>query len=365
MPYLIDGHNVIAALPDIDLEENHDEAKLVLKLRAWTARIRRRATVVFDGGLPGGQSRSLSSPDVEVIFAARRRTNADRIIRERVRSLPDAPNWTVISSDYEILDEAREAGARTLTAQDFAYALNNPPKEEKEKPESVSPAEVERWLEVFDEPEDSTPASDASGSDAARASAQPGSESETPSNKPPRRKRHPRRAQPRRPRPRATRSTRTIAEQLGADDEPSRPSAEPPQRSPEAPAGKPERVSEREVEEWLEVFGEPEESHVPPPKPIKRRRKKPVEPVVDKEGELSEGEVNAWLEVFGNEGSESESESEPSTVAKRPRVVQHRRMTDRLAKHKENVAKTAEEEEDSVLSEDDKDLWYSLFGEES
>ena len=57
MPFLIDGHNVIAALPDIELEDPHDEAKLVFKLRAWTGRERRKAIVVFDGGVPGGYSR--------------------------------------------------------------------------------------------------------------------------------------------------------------------------------------------------------------------------------------------------------------------------------------------------------------------
>ena len=60
MPFLIDGHNVIAALPDIDLEDPHDEAKLVLKLRAWTGQARRKAIVIFDGGIPGGYSTTLS-----------------------------------------------------------------------------------------------------------------------------------------------------------------------------------------------------------------------------------------------------------------------------------------------------------------
>lgn len=363
MPFLIDGHNVIAALPDIDLTENHDEAKLVLKLRAWTARVRRKATVVFDGGLPGGQSRSLSSPDVEVVFAARRRTNADRIIRERIRDLPDAPNWTVISSDREILDKADAVGARTLSAQDFAYALNHPPREEKEKPQTVSPAEVERWLEVFDDPEEGEAASE----DAAQPeAAQPAPRTSEPASPPEARKRAKRRPrQPpkrRRSQPRTKRSTRTIAEQLGAEEEPEPRPSRSHRRAPDPPTGKPEHVSDREVEAWLEVFEEPEESHVPPPKIRKRRRKKPVEPVVNKDGELSEGEVDAWLEVFG--GGDAEPDR-PQQVANRPRVVEHRHITDKLAKHKENVAKTEAEQDDSAISEDDKDLWYSLFGDES
>ena len=43
MPFLIDGHNVIAVLSDIDLADPDDEAKLVVKLRAWSGRERRKA----------------------------------------------------------------------------------------------------------------------------------------------------------------------------------------------------------------------------------------------------------------------------------------------------------------------------------
>ncbi|MBN1248933.1 MAG: NYN domain-containing protein, partial [Anaerolineae bacterium] len=85
MPFLIDGHNVIAALHGIDLEDPDDEAKLVLKLRAWSSRVQRKAIVIFDGGIPGGFSRTMSTADIGVVFAARYHTNADRIIDERLR----------------------------------------------------------------------------------------------------------------------------------------------------------------------------------------------------------------------------------------------------------------------------------------
>ena len=54
MPILIDGHNLIGRLPDLRLDDPDDEAKLVLRLRAYAARTRKRITVVFDQGLPGG-----------------------------------------------------------------------------------------------------------------------------------------------------------------------------------------------------------------------------------------------------------------------------------------------------------------------
>src|SRR5262245_17638894 len=91
MPYLIDGHNLIARLPDINLADPHDEAELVLRLRSFAARSKKQCVVIFDQGLPGGQS-SLSTHSVKVIFATAFQTTADRIIQERIHHTPDAPN---------------------------------------------------------------------------------------------------------------------------------------------------------------------------------------------------------------------------------------------------------------------------------
>ena len=71
MHYLIDGHNLIATMPGIDLSDPDDEAQLVLRLRTWTAASRkRRVTVYFDGGLPGGPAHDLSGARLKVIFAS-------------------------------------------------------------------------------------------------------------------------------------------------------------------------------------------------------------------------------------------------------------------------------------------------------
>jgi len=117
MPYLIDGHNLIGALPDIELTDPHDEAKLVLKLRGWAAHHRQRLVIVFDGGVPGGPSRTLSGGPIEVFFAARGHTIADRVIIARCNAWPIPATWTVVSSDHEVLDFARGVGARVLTGR--------------------------------------------------------------------------------------------------------------------------------------------------------------------------------------------------------------------------------------------------------
>ncbi|MGB1286327.1 MAG: NYN domain-containing protein, partial [Aggregatilineales bacterium] len=149
MPYLIDGHNLIAKLPDIDLSDNHDEAELIFKLRGFSARKRKKCIVIFDEGLPGGRS-ALSTHSVLVIFAASQRTNADNVIRERINETPDPGNWTVISSDNEVLAAAKGRGMKTMKCRDFAKILLTParptPEAGTEPHIQLSGDEVSQWM---------------------------------------------------------------------------------------------------------------------------------------------------------------------------------------------------------------------------
>lgn len=152
MPYLIDGHNLIARLPDISLEDPDDEAKLVNKLKGFFAGKRSKCTVVFDGGLPGGRS-PMSTHSVSVIFAASRKTNADNVIRERIRKIRDARNWTVVSSDNEVLGFARQHRMKTKTSAEFVQDIQRKPRIQDSRGESpnviVPKDEVEEWLDIF------------------------------------------------------------------------------------------------------------------------------------------------------------------------------------------------------------------------
>ena len=363
MPFLIDGHNVIAALPDIDLEDPDDEAKLVMKLRAWSGRERRKAIVIFDGGIPGGPSRVLSSPEVRVVFAARHHSIADRIIKERLRALPDAPNWTVVSSDHEVLDNARMIGAKTLSSQEFAEQLNQTLEVEKEKPEGVPAAEVEAWLEIFETPEPpATP-----------PAPPPVSEQQSPVPVAPPPAIHPvSKKQAQRAEQRAleqaspptppSRTTRSIADQMGVPLPPT-----PKREKPAGYGGKPAEVSPEEVKSWLEVFHDAPEN-VPPPKPrpqAKPRQPKPL--VVKKHGALSDEEVESWLEIFGDE-PEPPAPPPASTAEKPGRPGKRKPVQDqskpsraRLVKRKRQLVPT-KDEEPSGLSKEDEELWFRLYG---
>lgn len=354
MPYLIDGHNVIAALPDIDLEEEHDEVKLVLKLRAWAGRVRRKAVVVFDSGIPGGYAPALSNVEIKVVFAAHRRTTADRIIKERLAHLPDAANWTVVSSDYEVLDNARRVGARVLSSQEFVGELSRSPTTEEKKPDRLSEKELAAWLQIFPEPETATPPT-------------------------PQKALHPHSSQPqpaRRPEkadsvasPRATssltepdrgHSVRNIGEQVGRE----------PQKLPEPSAGeKPEEISAAEVQEWLTVFHDMPEDRSSAQKRSPQRRRvsapdsaKSAPPLnIKKESEdgLSAEEVAGWLALFGNP-----DDLGPTSLPKPIRPKTPRNLSSRVRKHQQRLIKPEESPPTDGLSEEDLQLWKRMYGDE-
>ncbi|HET91913.1 MAG TPA: hypothetical protein ENN99_14425 [Chloroflexi bacterium] len=154
MSLLVDGHNLVGKLPNLHLDDPDDEAKLVLRLRSYAARTGSRITVVFDRGMPGGRSWSLSGGGVDAIFAPTGRT-ADSVLCERIRRARDPRRLTVVSSDHEVIEAAQRRGARVMRSEVFAEQLEPPvappPAVEEEREVQLSTAEIEEWLELFGE----------------------------------------------------------------------------------------------------------------------------------------------------------------------------------------------------------------------
>ena len=154
MPYLVDGHNLIGQLPDIDLSDPHDEAKLVLKLRSFAARTGKKITVVFDKGLPAGIDRNLSNGKVTVRFASER-SSADNVLKSIIVKKRNAPGWTIISSDVDITRLAKQRGMRVVTSHDFVKELQRvaktemPPIDKMKENPRLSKDEVKEWLAIF------------------------------------------------------------------------------------------------------------------------------------------------------------------------------------------------------------------------
>ncbi len=165
MHYLIDGHNLIAKISDINLSDSDDEIELILRLKSWAAASRKRkVTLYFDGGLPGGVAHRLSTSDIKVIFAPEGRT-ADSLIIKRIRKIKNPPEYTLVTSDQEIIAAAQKRRMSHLRSEDFTAKMGDdrrkrtapsPPLSETDDPQ-ISQKEIAEWMELFG-PEPEIPA---------------------------------------------------------------------------------------------------------------------------------------------------------------------------------------------------------------
>ncbi|MEJ2013533.1 MAG: NYN domain-containing protein [Anaerolineales bacterium] len=150
MPYLIDGHNLIAALPDLSLRDPDDEQALIIRLQVYCSQQRHKAIVFFDQGRFADQV-FRSGAWLRVHFVRPPRTADDAMRSELARIGREAPNWTVISSDREVQAAAREAGAKVVRSGVFARQLGRAANTgEIGKPDrTLNPGEIEEWLALF------------------------------------------------------------------------------------------------------------------------------------------------------------------------------------------------------------------------
>ena len=169
MQYLVDGHNLIGQLQDIALDDPHDEAKLTVEIKRFCMRHRVKATVIFDNGITGGVSKTLSSHDVQVIFAPPG-VQADNLLMKRARDIGGLKgkfqDMVLVTSDRRIARLAFTYGIDTMASEEFAIMLGLRPVDEEDGPEPempkppmfrfekdpnplITPQEIAYWLSIF------------------------------------------------------------------------------------------------------------------------------------------------------------------------------------------------------------------------
>lgn len=162
MHYLIDGHNLIAQIPDIQLSDVDDEAQLVARLRRWmTAGQKRRVTVYFDGGSPGGRDPQLSGGSLTAVFASAGQ-EADGLLIRRIRKVRNPPEYTLVTSDRAIRAVAEQRGMPVIRSRAFGTLLKRELTEDKEAQTSDSfkenplldDKEISDWMRLFNNGEE-------------------------------------------------------------------------------------------------------------------------------------------------------------------------------------------------------------------
>lgn len=289
MIYLIDGHNLIGKLPDIQLSDPDDEQKLVKRLNDWCLLDKRRKIkVFFDAGEFGGLGDMLSRPAVRVQFSRVGQT-ADSIIVQFLQAIKNPQEFTLVTSDREIIYAARKKRVGYILSEEFAVLLAEElqpdPKADTEEiklaeqgaePEvDVTDDEVQTWLRAFENAPHRAP-------DVHIVKLPPRDENWNPTND------------------LSARLDQTKAGKRAAKNI-------DPDKLKEGEA----ELSKEDMAEWIAIFGDEEiRQQKEAAKPVvipdpaaehkKPTRRKKGEPVVRKfsEDQLTGEEVDTWLEIF-------------------------------------------------------------------
>jgi predicted RNA-binding protein with PIN domain len=118
---IVDGYNVSkTGYPDLTLAQQRE--RLVRQLAALSARTSAEVTVVFDGAAVQGRVAVPHGRGVRVRFSEPGRT-ADDLVRALVRAEPPGRVVVVVSTDREVADGVRAAGARPVPSAALARLL--------------------------------------------------------------------------------------------------------------------------------------------------------------------------------------------------------------------------------------------------
>ncbi len=267
MHYLIDGHNLIGKMPDIQLSDPNDEVKLVLRVQEWlNGRSSQQATIIFDGRrMMGGVSNPLSSRQLTVIFSPDGIIADDLIIR-RINQVKNPAAYTVVSSDRMVASAAQAIRMKTLSSDEFieraGFVFDTPKKKKRREiapaPETDDPiitdAEVAEWLDLF---------------------------GPVPERKPVAPSRPQQVAPPPKPKPKARKGAAFTA--LASSENP--------------------ELNETEIAEWMELFQEAAPS--PPPEKKAKEKKATPKPAINTpkiertNDVISDDDLSAWQDWFG------------------------------------------------------------------
>ena len=152
--YIIDGYNVIHAIPSLKKLLAHDGSQareqLGYLISRLTFRRKFRCTIVFDGTRPPESHPSQSHSPVHIVYSAPQ--SADAKIKAMIDQSKNRTLLVVVSSDREILDYARVCSCTAHTSKYFSNLLFEEADQGEEKDAStLSSAQVDEWLRIFGE----------------------------------------------------------------------------------------------------------------------------------------------------------------------------------------------------------------------
>jgi len=165
---VIDGNNLLHAMHAHAPVANVGRETMIKIIERWAKRHGDDVTLVFDGPKPkGGLLKQMSSRRIDVQFAAPQ--SADDVIIAMVKRAAHPDIVCVVTDDTAIRYEAKQRRCRHTDNVSFVRELfadpdrsagPSPTASTEEKPRSQTRADVEHWLDLFNDADDRQVGSD-------------------------------------------------------------------------------------------------------------------------------------------------------------------------------------------------------------
>ena len=152
--YIIDGYNVIHAIPSLKktlLHDAHSARELLIHSVAQLTHTKKfRCTIIFDGVTPDAVPKQSSHAPVHVIFSSP--VSADAKIKQMIEHSKNRSLLVIITSDREILNFAKVCSCQTHTSNHFANLLSGSDGSVTEKSDApLTKSQIDEWLRIFGE----------------------------------------------------------------------------------------------------------------------------------------------------------------------------------------------------------------------
>jgi predicted RNA-binding protein with PIN domain len=143
MPYFLDGNNLIGQARRTARPSEKDRGEFLAEIADRLRATRAKATVFFDGS--GERNSSLGSLSIRQSGAER----ADDVILREIGRFREPREVVVVTADRELLRRARDAGASTMSPEQFWSRFGRAPAGKgRAEPSKV---DVEEWLRYFED----------------------------------------------------------------------------------------------------------------------------------------------------------------------------------------------------------------------
>ena len=154
--YIIDGYNLLHAIPKVDEEMGlMSEIQLCRILSNFMKVTGQTGEMIFDGTGPNDTSMYDNINRLEVSFAGIG-TDTDTIIEDKIRTSSAPKRLIIVSSDRRLRKAARTKRAASVKSEEFWIRVNKQLSKKRPKPEpgakrhGLSESETKQWLDFFD-----------------------------------------------------------------------------------------------------------------------------------------------------------------------------------------------------------------------